>query len=87
MCNASNDLHEILSAYDFPSTLLGAVRYGQGHINDTYCVVCQPQEGDPIRFILQGSSVPTILRRILTGAAHSLSWLRTWKRSFNRCMM
>lgn len=31
----------ILEAYDLPETLLGAVRYGQGHINDTYCVVCQ----------------------------------------------
>ena len=32
-------------------------RYGQGHINDTYCVVCQPQEGDCVRFILQGLSM------------------------------
>ena len=48
---------EVLAAYDFPETLLGAVRYGQGHINDTFCVICQPQEGDPIRFILQGLSL------------------------------
>ena len=54
----SNDpiLHEVLAAYEFPATLLGAVRYGQGHINDTFCVLCQSQEGDPIRFILQGLS-------------------------------
>ena len=49
-------VQEVLSAYDFPATLLGAVRYGQGHINDTFCVICQPQEGDAIRFILQGLS-------------------------------
>ena len=49
-------LAEVLSAYDFPATLLGAVRYGQGHINDTFCVLCQPQEGDCIRYILQGLS-------------------------------
>ena len=49
-------LSQVLSAYDLPATLLGAVRYGQGHINDTYCVLCQPQEGDCIRFILQGLS-------------------------------
>ena len=49
-------IQEVLSAYDFPATLLGAVRYGQGHINDTFCVICQPQEGDAIRFILQGLS-------------------------------
>ena len=49
-------LQEVLSAYDLPATLLGATRYGQGHINDTFCVVCQSQEGDAIRFILQGLS-------------------------------
>ena len=49
-------LKEVLSAYDLPTTLLGATRYGQGHINDTFCVVCQPQEGDAVRFILQGLS-------------------------------
>ena len=47
---------EVLSAYELPATLVGAVRYGQGHINDTFCVLCQPQEGDCIRFILQGLS-------------------------------
>ena len=49
-------LNEVLAAYDFPATLMGAVRYGQGHINDTFCVICQPQDGDAIRFILQGIS-------------------------------
>ena len=49
-------LKEVLGAYDFPATLMGAVRYGQGHINDTFCVICQPQDGDCIRFILQGLS-------------------------------
>ena len=50
-------LAEVLAAYDFPATLLGAVRYGQGHINDTFCVICQPQEGDAVRYILQGLSL------------------------------
>ncbi len=49
-------ISEVLNAYDFPQTLVGAVRYGQGHINDTFCVLCQPKEGDCIRFILQGLS-------------------------------
>ena len=42
-----------LNAYAFPVKPVGAVRYGQGHINDTYCVLVQPQEGDCIRYILQ----------------------------------
>ncbi len=50
-------LSEVLAAFDFPATLLGAVRYGQGHINDTFCVICQPQEGDAVRYILQGLSL------------------------------
>lgn len=53
--NAIN-LREALQAYDFPETLVGATRYGSGHINDTYCVLCQPREGDCKRFILQRMS-------------------------------
>ena len=49
-------IREILKQYDFPATLLGAVRFGGGHINDTFCVVCQPKTGDAVRFILQGIS-------------------------------
>ena len=49
-------LAEVLAAYDFPSPIIGADRYGQGHINDTFCVICQSQNGDCVRFILQGLS-------------------------------
>ena len=56
-------LCEVLENYEFPATLLGAVRYGQGHINDTFCVICQPQEGDAIRFILQGLSLAAFPRQ------------------------
>lgn len=49
-------LDEVLAAYDFPETLVGAVRYGCGHINETFCVLCQPKEGDCVRYILQGLS-------------------------------
>lgn len=50
-------LPTVLDAYELPATVLGAVRYGEGHINDTFCVVCQPREGDAVRFILQGMSL------------------------------
>ena len=56
-------LNEVLGAFDFPATLVGAVRYGQGHINDTFCVLCQPREGDCIRFILQGLSMAAFPRQ------------------------
>ena len=56
-------LNEVIAAYDFPATLLGAVRYGSGHINDTFCLVCQPQEGKAIRYILQGLSTTAFPRQ------------------------
>ena len=40
-------LNEVIAAYDFPETLMGAVRYGSGHINDTFCLVCQPRRVRP----------------------------------------
>ena len=46
-------LQEVLGAFTFPETLIGASRYGYGHINDTFCVICQPREGDCVRYILQ----------------------------------
>jgi len=54
---------EVLEQYELPATVLGAVRYGQGHINDTFCVLCQPQEGDAIRYILQGLSLAAFPRQ------------------------
>ena len=49
-------LSEVLAQYEFPADLLDVTRYGSGHINETYCIVCQPKEGDAVRFILQGLS-------------------------------
>lgn len=49
-------LEQILAAFSFPMPPVAAVHYGCGHINDTYCVLSQPQEGDCIRYILQGLS-------------------------------
>ena len=49
-------VQEVLSAYGFPAPVREVIRYGEGHINDTFCVLCQPREGEVIRFILQGLS-------------------------------
>ena len=45
-------LWEALAAYSFPGEVEGAVRYGQGHINDTFCVTCR-EGGKEIRYLLQ----------------------------------
>lgn len=50
---AEKYLGEVLEAYDLHAPVVGAVRFGQGHINDTFCVHTQPPEGDCVRFILQ----------------------------------
>ncbi len=49
-------MREALSAYDLPGEILSCQRYGNGHINDTFCAVCQTPEGQR-RFILQGLSL------------------------------
>ncbi len=46
-------LSEALIAFDFGGQVAGAVRYGEGHINDTFCVYTQNKAGDGVRFILQ----------------------------------
>ena len=50
-------LRDVISAYEFPDTLDSVIRHGNGHINDTYCVVCRSKEGKETRFILQGLSL------------------------------
>ncbi len=45
-----------MQAYRFPGTVKSVTRYGNGHINDTFCVVCQTETG-LCRFILQGLSL------------------------------
>ena len=48
---AEDRLQEALGAFDFGAPVLDTQRYGQGHINDTFCVQTQGAEGR--RFILQ----------------------------------
>ena len=47
---------EILSAYTLPGAVTSIARYGEGHINSTFCVVCQDEEGASTRLILQALS-------------------------------
>ena len=53
MAQAEQFLQDALAAFDFGGEVVGAVRYGSGHINDTFCVHTQPGEGPCRRFILQ----------------------------------
>ena len=49
-------LQEALEAFDFGDPVVGAIRYGCGHINDTFCVHPQPEDEMCRRFILQRMS-------------------------------
>ena len=53
MAPAEQYLQAALDAFDFGGEIVGAVRFGSGHINDTFCVHIQPGEDPCRRFILQ----------------------------------
>ena len=59
---AEETLQEVLSAFDFGAPVVGAVRYGEGHINDTFCVHTQPADRACRRFILQRMSAAAFKR-------------------------
>ena len=55
-------LDEALDAFDFGAPVVGAIRFGQGHINDTFVVHTQPETACCRRFILQRMS-PAAFKR------------------------
>ena len=59
---AEQHLSEVLSAFDFGAPVVGAIRFGQGHINDTFVVHTQPENECCCRFILQRMS-PAAFKR------------------------
>ena len=62
MAAAEQTLQEVLEAFDFGAPVVGAIRYGQGHINDTFCVHTQPEDACCRRFILQRMSAAAFKR-------------------------
>ena len=62
MAAAEEYLSEVLAAFDFGAPVVGAVRFGQGHINDTFVVHTQPEDRCCRRFILQRMSAAAFKR-------------------------
>ncbi len=62
MSAAEAYLSEVLEAFDFGAVVVGAVRFGMGHINDTFVVHTQPEDACCRRFILQRMS-PAAFKR------------------------
>ena len=62
MARAEDFLGEVLSSFDLSAPVVGAVRFGQGHINDTFVVHTQPEDRCCRRFILQRMS-PAAFKR------------------------
>ena len=78
MKKAEDTLREVLEAFAFGDPVVGAVRYGQGHINDTFCVHTQPEDRCCRRFILQRMSAaafkrPDQLMENITGVTEFLA--------------
>ena len=62
MAQAEQTLQEVLGAFDFGAPVVGAIRYGCGHINDTFVVHTQPENACCRRFILQRMSAAAFKR-------------------------
>ena len=62
MNTAEMTLQEALEAFDFGAPVVGAMRYGCGHINDTFCVHTQPADDCCRCFILQRMSAAAFKR-------------------------
>ena len=62
MAAAEQTLQEVLEAFDFGAPVVGALRYGHGHINDTFVVHTQPEDQCCRRFILQRMSAAAFKR-------------------------
>ena len=62
MIQAEQTLQEVLEAFDFGAPVVGALRYGCGHINDTFVVHTQPEDRCCRRFILQRMSAAAFKR-------------------------
>lgn len=62
MAQAEQTLQEVLRAFDFGAPVVGAIRYGCGHINDTFVVHTQPENACCRRFILQRMSAAAFKR-------------------------
>ena len=62
MVKAEQTLQEALEAFDFGAPVVGAIRYGCGHINDTFVVHTQPEDACCRRFILQRMSAAAFKR-------------------------
>ena len=62
MVPAEQTLSKVLEAFDFGAPVVGAIRYGCGHINDTFVVHTQPEDRCCRRFILQRMS-PAAFKR------------------------
>ena len=79
MSVAEERIQEALAAFDFGAPVVGALRYGQGHINDTFVVHTQPEDRCCRRFILQRMSAaafrhPDELMENITGVTEYLGW-------------
>ncbi|MDD3430251.1 MAG: aminoglycoside phosphotransferase family protein [Oscillospiraceae bacterium] len=72
-------IQETLAAYDFGGQIVGTVRYGEGHINDTFCVYTQQPDGDCKRFILQRINTDTFNnpRQLMENISGVTTYLRS----------
>ena len=71
MEQAEKYLQNALNAFDFGGEVVGAVRYGKGHINDTFCVHTQ-QARIPAAALFFSGSAPEL--SIIRNSSWQTSW-------------
>lgn len=56
---AEETVQEALDNFEFGGRIVDTVRYGEGHINDTFCVNTRNEAGDHVRYMLQRINTET----------------------------
>ena len=77
----SNKVHEAIDGFKLPGELKECIRYGSGHINDTYRVTFENEQGVKKHYILQqmNKSIfknPVELMENIVGVTEFTAWLR-----------
>lgn len=85
----SNKVHEAIDGFKLPGELKECIRYGSGHINDTYRLTYETPQGTK-RYILQRMSKSIFKKpvELMENVSGVTAWLRKnhreWRRSGER---
>lgn len=76
--NISQNIYDVISQFKIPYRLRTVYNYGNGHINETYCVICTDEYNHVKRYILQKMNVSIfkVPGELITNIANVTSFLK-----------